>query len=128
MIIVYTTVVIIIMYFCCTKCRHTRIIFKYCFPFLPIPHIACTSRRTDFFVKLTNTTKGNSIWAHFTVTGCFPSQIQISRPIHREDVQIETFCCIFKHTRVNWSNIIITGISGMTIVMPEIAKVYIYGQ
>ena len=28
--------------------------------------------------------------------------------------------------RVNWSNIIVTGISGMTIVMPEIAKVSIF--
>ena len=123
MIIVCIAVVIIIMYFCCTKCRHTHTIFKYCFPFLPISCIVCTSHRTGLFVKVTNITKGNSIWAHFTVTGCFPSQIQISRPIQKEDVQIETFCCIFKHMRVNWSNIIVTGISGMTIVMPEIAKV-----
>ena len=28
--------------------------------------------------------------------------------------------------RVNWSNIIVTGISGMTTVMPEIAKVSIF--
>ena len=33
MIIVCIGIVIIIMYFCCTKCRHTRTIFKYCFPF-----------------------------------------------------------------------------------------------
>ena len=32
MIIVYIAIVLIIMYFCCTKCRHTRTIFKYCFP------------------------------------------------------------------------------------------------
>ena len=126
MIIVCIAVVIIIMYFCCTKCRHTCTIFKYCFPFLPISHIVHTSHQTDLFVEVTNITKGNSIWAHFTVTGCFPSQIQISRPIQKEDVQIETFCCIFKHMRVNWSNIIATGISGMTIVMPEIAKVSIF--
>ena len=36
MIIVCIAIVLIIMYFCCTKCRHTRTIFKYCFPFLPI--------------------------------------------------------------------------------------------
>ena len=78
------------------------------------------SRRTNLFVKVTNISKGNSICAQFTVTGCFPSQIQILRPIQKEDVQIETFCCIFKCIRVNWSNIIVTGISGMTIVMPEI--------
>ena len=35
MIIVCIAIVLIIMYFCCTKCRHTRTIFKYCFPFLP---------------------------------------------------------------------------------------------
>ena len=78
------------------------------------------------FVKVSNITKGNSIWAHFTVTGCFLSQIRISRPIQKEDVQIETFCCIFKCMRVNWSNITVTGISGMTIDMPEIAKVSIF--
>ena len=126
MIIVRIAVVIIIMYFCCTKCRHTRTIFKYCFPFLPISHIACMSHHTDLFVKVSNITKGNSIWAHFTVTGCFPSQIQISRPIQKEDVQIETCCCIFKCMRVNWSNITVTEISGITIDMPEIAKVSIF--
>ena len=126
MIIVCIAVVIIIMYFCCTKCRHTHTIFKYCFPFLSISCILRMSRRTDLFVEVTNITKGNSIWAHFTATGCFPSQIQISRPIRKEDVQIETFCCIFKCMRVNWSNIIVTGILGMTIVMPEIAKVSIF--
>ena len=36
MIIVCIAIVLIIMYFCCTKCRHTCAIFKYCFPFLPI--------------------------------------------------------------------------------------------
>ena len=36
MIIVCIAIVLIIMYFCCMKCRHTRTIFKYCFPFLPI--------------------------------------------------------------------------------------------
>ena len=126
MIIVFIAVVIIIMYFCCTKCTHTRTLFKYCFPFLPISHIVCTSHCTNLFVKVTNITKGNSIWAHFTVTGCFPLQIQILRPICKEDVQIETFCCIFKCIRVNWSNIIVTGILGLKIVMPEIAKVSIF--
>ena len=126
MIIACIAVAIIIMYFCCTKCRHTHTIFKYCFPFLPISHVIHTSCRTNLFVEVTNITKGNSIWAHFTVTGCFPLQIRISRLIHKEDVQIETFCCTFKRIRVNWSNIIVTGISGMTIVMPEIAKVSIF--
>ena len=43
MIIVCIAAVIIVMYFCCTKCRHTHTIFKYCFPFLPISCIVCTS-------------------------------------------------------------------------------------
>ena len=81
MIIVCIAVVIIIMYFCCTKCRHTCTIFKYYFPFLPISCIVHISHHTDLFVEVTNITKGNSIWAQFTVTGCFPLKIQISRPI-----------------------------------------------
>ena len=43
MIIVYIAVAIIVMYFCCTKCRHTHAIFKYCFLFLPISRIIHTS-------------------------------------------------------------------------------------
>ena len=96
MIIVCIAIVIIVMYFCCTKCRHTRTIFKYCFLFLPISHIIHTSRHTDLFVEVTNVTNSNGIWAHFISTRCFPSQIQLSRPIQKDDVQIETVCCIFK--------------------------------
>ena len=76
MIIVCIAIVLIVMYFCCTKCRHTHTIFKYCFPFLPISRIG--------------------IWAHFVSTRYFPSQIQLSTPIQKDDVQIETVCCIFK--------------------------------
>ena len=126
MIIVCIAVVIIVIYFCCTKCRHTRTIFKNCFPFLLISRIIHTSHRTDLFVEVTNVTKGNSIWAHFASTGCFPLQICMSRLIRKEDVQIETFCCIFKRTRVNWLSIIVTGISGITITMPDIAYVSIF--
>ena len=115
MIIVCIAVVIIVIYFCCTKCRHTRTIFKYCFPFLLISHIIHMSQHTDLFVEVTNVTKGNGIWAHFALTRCFPSQIQMSKQIQKEDVQIETSCCIFKCIRVKWSSIIVTGISG-TIV------------
>ena len=121
MIIVYIAVVIIVMYFCCTKCRHTHTIFKYCFPFLPISHIIHTSQHTDLFVKAMNVTKGNGIWAHFASTGCFPSQIQLSRLIQKDNVQIETFCCIFKCIRINWSSINVTGISGTMITMPDTA-------
>ena len=126
MIIVCIAVVIIFMYFCCTKCRHTCTIFKYCFPFLPISHIVRTSRHTDLFVEATNVTKGNGIWAHFALTRCFPSQIQLLRQIQKEDVQIETFCCLFKCIRVNWLSIIVTGISGTIITMPGIPYVSIF--
>ena len=125
MIIVCIAIVLIVMYFCCMKCRHTRTIFKYCFPFLPISHIVCTSRRTDLFVEVTNVTKGNGIWAYFVSTGYFPSQIQLSRPIHKDDVQIETVCCIFKWITINWSSINVTGISGTMITMPDTAYVSI---
>ena len=126
MIIVCIAIVLIIMYYCCMKCRHTRTIFKYCFPFLPISQIVRTSRRTDLFVEVTNVTKGNGIWAHFVLTGCLPTQIQFSRPIQKDDVHIETVCCIFKRIRINWSNINVTGISGTTINMPDMAYVSIF--
>ena len=126
MIIVCIAITCIIMYFCCTKCRHTHTIFKYCFPFLPISHIVRTSRRTDLFVEVTNVTKGNGIWAHFVSTGYFPTQIQLSRPIQKHDVQIETVCCIFKQIRINWSSINVTGISRTMITMPDMAYVSIF--
>ena len=126
MIIVYIAIVLIIMYFCCTKCRHTRTIFKYCLPFLPISRIVRMSRCTDLFVEVTNITKGNGMWAHFVSTGCFPTQIQLSRPIQKDDVQIETVCCIFKRIRINWSSINVTGISGTIINMPDTAYVSIF--
>ena len=90
MIIVCIAVVIIVMYFCCTKCRHTRTIFKYCFPFLPISHIIHMSRCTDLFVKVTNVTKDNGIWAHFVSTRYFPSQIQLSRRICHTTTYVPT--------------------------------------
>ena len=96
------------------------------YTFLPISHIICTSRCTDLFVEVTNITKGNGIWAHFVSTRYFPSQIQLSRPIQKDDVQIETFCCIFKHIIINWSSINITGIPGTMITMPDMAYVSIF--
>ena len=126
MIIVCITIVLIVMYFCCMKCRHTHTIFKNCFPFLPISHIVHTSRCMDLFVEVTNVTKGNGIWAHFVSTRYFPSQIQLSRLSDKDDVQIETVCCIFKWIRINWSSINLTGISGTMIMMPVMAYVSIF--
>ena len=125
-IIVCIAIVLIVMYFCCTKYRHTRTIFKYCFPFLPISRIVCTSRCTDLFVEVTSVTKGNRIWAHFVSTRYFPSQIQLSRLIQKDDVQIETVCCIFKQIIINWSSINVTGISETMITMPDTAYVSIF--
>ena len=35
MIIVCILIAFIVMYYCCKMFRHTRTLFKYCFPFLP---------------------------------------------------------------------------------------------
>ena len=69
MIIVCILIAFIVLYYCCKKFRHTHTLFKYCFPFLPKSRILQTSQRTDFFVEVTNVTKGNTVWAHFTATG-----------------------------------------------------------
>ena len=37
-----------------------------------------------------------------------------------------TICCIFKHIRINWLSINVTGISGTMITMPDIAYVLIF--
>ena len=75
---------------------------------------------------MTNVTKGNRIWANFASTGYFPSQIQLLRMIQKDDIQIETFCCIFKHIRINWSSINVTAIYGTMIIMPDMAYVSIF--
>ena len=118
----------IVMYYCCKKFRHTRTLFKYCFPFLPISRILQTSRRTDLFVEVTNVTKGNTIWAHFTATGYLPTNIHLSRPIPKESVRIETRCYIFKKMIIDWTNTEVTGISGSRIEMPNEAKISIFAD
>ena len=96
MVIVCIIIAFIVLYYCCKKFRHTHTLFKYCFPFLPILRILRTSYRTDLFIEVTNMMKGNTVWAHFMVTGYFPTNIHLSRPIPKESVRIETHCCIFK--------------------------------
>ena len=96
MVIVCIIIAFIVLYYCCKNCRHMCTLFKYCFPFLPISRMVRTSHRTDLFVEVTNLMKGNTVWAHFTTTGYFPTNIHLSRPIPKESVQIETRCCIFK--------------------------------
>ena len=89
-IIVCMLIAFIVMYYCCKKFRNTCTLFKYCFLFLPISRILQTSRRTDLFVEVTNVTKSNTVWAHFTATGYFPTDIHLSRPIPKESVKTET--------------------------------------
>ena len=96
MVIVCILVAFIVLYYCCNKFRHTCTLFKYCFPFLPISTILQTSQRTDLSVEVTNVTKGNIVWAHFTATGYFPTNIHLSTLILKESVRIETHCCILK--------------------------------
>ena len=43
MITVYILIAFIVIYYCCKTFRHTRTLFKYCFPFLPISRILQTS-------------------------------------------------------------------------------------
>ena len=126
MIIVCILIAFIVMYYCCKKFRHTHTLFKYCFPFLPISRILQTSRRTDLFVEVTNVTKGNTVWAHFTATGYFPTNICLSRLMPTESVRIETKCCIFKKMIIEWTNMEVTGISGIRIEMPSEAKISIF--
>ena len=85
-----------------------------------------TSQRTDLFVEVTNMTKGNTVWAHFTATGYFPTIIHLSRPIPKESVRIETWCCIFRRMIIDWTNTEVTGISGIRIEMPNEAKISIF--
>ena len=54
-----------------------HLIVKYCFPFFQILRILTGTRRTDLFVEVTNLTKGNTIWAHYTSTGYYPTSIKL---------------------------------------------------
>ena len=59
--------------------------------------------------------KGDTVWAHFTATGYFPTNIHLSRLIPKESVRIETCSCIFKQMIIDWTNTEVTGISGIRI-------------
>ena len=126
MVIVFILVAFIVLYYCCKKFRHMHPLFKYCFPFLPVLRILRTSHRTDLFVEVTNVIKGNTVWAHFMATGYFSTNIHLSRPILKESVRIETHSCIFKQMIIDWTNIDVTGISGIRIEMPNKAKISIF--
>ena len=80
----------------------------------------------DLFVEVTNLTKGSTIWAHFTLTGYYPTLIRLSQEIPKENVHITTSWCCFKIMHIDWDNTMITGISGIKIDMPSEAKVSIF--
>ena len=126
MILVCILIAFIVLYYCCKKFRHMHTLFNYCFSFLPILRILQTSRRTDLFIEVTNVTKGNTIWVHFKTTGYFPTNIHLSRLIAKESVRIENWCCIFKRMIIDWTNMEVTGISGIRIEMPNEAKISIF--
>ena len=101
-------------------------IVKYCFPFFPISRILRGTCRMDLFVEVTNLMKGNTIWAHYTSTGYYPTSIRLTQQIPKENVCITTSWCCFKTMHINWDNTIVTGISGIKIDMPSDAKISIF--
>ena len=76
--IICTIVAIIILYQIFKRCHCTHSIVKYCFPFFPLLRILRGTCRTDLFVEVTNLTKGNTVWAHFTLTGYYPTLSRLS--------------------------------------------------
>ena len=123
--IVCAIVVIIILYQILKRCCYIYMhsIVKYCFPFFPISRILRGTHRMDLFVRVTNLMKGNTMWAHYTLTGCYPTSIRLSQQIPKEKVCIDTSWCCFKMMHIDWNNTVVTGISGIKIDMPTEAKV-----
>ena len=76
--IVCAIVAIIILYQIFKRCCYMCSIVKYCFPFFPILRILRGSHRMDLFVEVTNVTKDNKIWAHYTLAGYYPTSIRLS--------------------------------------------------
>ena len=70
--------------------------------------------------------KGNTVWAHYTLTGYYPASIKLSRQIPKENVSFFTSWCCFKTMHIDWDNTMVTGISGITIDMTSDAKVFIF--
>ena len=70
--------------------------------------------------------KGNTMWAHYTSTGYYPTLIRLSQQIPQKNVHINTSWCCFKMMHVDWDNIVVTGISGIKLDMPTEAEVSIF--
>ena len=52
-------------------------IVKYFLLFFPILRILRGTHTTDLFVEVTNLMKGNTIWAHYTSTGYYPTSVRL---------------------------------------------------
>ena len=124
--IVCAIVAVIILYQIFKRCHYTCLIVTCCFLFFLISRILRSTKRTDLFVEFTNITKGNTIWAHYTSTGYYPTSIRLSQQIPKENVRINTSWCCFKTMHIDWDNTVVTGISGIKIDMPTDAKVSIF--
>ena len=119
-------VAITILYQIFKRCCYTCSIVKYCFPFFPISRILRGTCRMDLFVEVTNLRKGNTMWAHYTWTGYYPTSIRLSQQIPKENVRIDTSWCCFKTMHIDWGNTVVKVISGIKIDMPNEAKVSIF--
>ena len=124
--IVCAIVAIIILYQIFKRCCYMHSIVKYCFPFFLISRILRGTHRTDLFVEVTNLMKGNTIWAHYTLTSYYPMSIRLSRQILKETVCINTSWCCFKTMHIDWDNTVVKRISSIKIDMPTEAKVLIF--
>ena len=100
--LVCAIVAIIILYQIFKQCRDMCSIVKYCFPFFLILRILRGMHSRDLFVEVTNIMKGNTIWAHYTLTGYYPTLIKLSLQIPKENVRITTSC--FKTMHIDWDN------------------------
>ena len=116
-------VAIIILYQIFKRCCYMHSIVKYCFPFFPISRILRGTCRMDLFVEVTSLMKGNTVWAHYTLTGYYPTSIKLSQQILKENVHIKTSWCCFKTMHIDWDNTMVMGISGKKIDILSDAKV-----
>ena len=108
--IVCAIVAIIILYQIFKRCHYMHSVVKYCFSFFQILRILRGICRMDLFVEVTNLMKGNTTWAHYTLTGYYPTLIRLSQKIPKENVNINTSCCCFKMMYIDWDNTVVTGI------------------
>ena len=93
---VCTIVAIIILYQIFKRCCYTCSIVKYCFPFCLISRILRGTCRTDLFVEVTNLTKGNTVWAHFTLTDYYPTSIRLSHKSQKKKFTLIPLVVVLK--------------------------------